>query len=528
MMLFDLELCSGRLWWAAYLAWATFLFLPGGSLGAPALQTPLEKARYARLSSAAEVASFLADLQRRNPPEAKHIVLGRSAGGRALDGLLISETLEALARSAPPAHRLRVMVVGSQHGTEFSGAEAVLMLARNLLEGPQHSLLADLEFILLPLANPDGREARRRKNDNGVNLSTDFSALTQPESRALLDALVLWRPDVFVDLHESGVFKAKTLARQGYMTNFETQLEIANNPNIDSAVAAFSRERIRPAALARVQQHGLKAANYIGEIIDINQRIMHGGLTLRNIRNRAGMEGAFSVLIENRLDAPHGTYPTLGNIGARADKQLQSVQDLLAICRAERDAIAVRSRAARKARQKANGEERVSLVARYAPVPGQKTIAVELQRIDNGKIETRSFRYFGRIVPSEELVLPAAYAITGNQERIREVLTRQHIEYEILREPRKCEATVQHIVSRELDAAPRGLASWQSKIKERETRVRLPAGTLWVDLRQPARRLVSLLLEPRSNSSLFEHPDFAPLVAPGEDFFVLRINNDCP
>ncbi|MDH3438934.1 MAG: hypothetical protein OEN48_18405, partial [Betaproteobacteria bacterium] len=179
-------------------------------------------------------------------------------------------------------------------------------------------------------------------------------------------------------------------------------------------------------------------------------------------------------------------------------------------------------------RQKASGEERVSLVARYAPVPGQKTIAVELQRIDNGKIETRSFSYFGRIVPSEELVLPAAYAITGNQERIREVLTRQHIQHKTLREPRKCEATVQHIVSRELDAAPRGLASWQSKIKERETRVRLPAGTLWVDLRQPARRLVSLLLEPRSNSSLFEHPDFAPLVAPGEDFFVLRINNDCP
>lgn len=512
---------------AAHLAGVIVFLLPSLSPGAPPLQTPFEKAGYARVSSVAEVARFLAALERRNRPEARHIVLGRSAGGRALDGLLVSKAPDTLARSAPPTHRLRVMIVGSQHGTEFSGAEAVLMLARNLLEGQERALLADLEFILLPLANPDGREARRRKNDDGVNLSTDFSALTQPESRALLDALVRWQPDVFIDLHESGVFKAKTLARQGYMTNFETQLEIANNPNIDAAVAEFSRERVRPAALARMQHLGLKATNYIGEIIDINQRIRHGGLTLRNIRNRAGMEGAFSIVIENRLDAPHGTYPTPGNIGVRTAKQLQSIQELLAICHAERDSIAARSRAARKARQQASGEERVSLVARYAPVPGDETISIKLQRIDNGQMETRSFPYFGRIVPSVELTLPAAYAITANQERIGEVLARQHIQHKTLREPRDCRVTVQHIVTREHDAAPRGLASWHSTIKERETLIRLPAGTLWVDLRQTRQRLASLLLEPRSNSSLFEHRDFAPLVKTGEDFFVLRIKNDC-
>jgi Zinc carboxypeptidase len=523
----DLERCFGRLKRTVRLAWVTLLLVPGPSLGAAALQTPLEKAGYAHLSSVAEVTTFLAALAQRNPRAARHIVLGRSAGGRPLDGLLISNGLDALASSAPPSGRLRVMIVGSQHGTETSGAEAVLMLSRNLLEGPEHALLADLEFILLPLGNPDGRAAGRRQNDNGVNLSTDFSALTQPESRALLDALVRWQPDVFIDLHESSVFKAKTLARQGYMTNFEAQFEIANNPNIDSAVAAFSRERVRPEALARVQRRGLKAENYIGEIIDINQPIMHGGLTLRNIRNRAGMEGAFSLLIENRLDSPQGTYPTPANIGARTAKQLLSVQELLAVCRAEREAIAGRSRAAHKAQEQAATKERVSLVARYAPLPDRDTISIELQRIDNGQLETRSFPYFGRIVPSDELVLPGAYAITAHQERIGEVLKRQHIGYETLPKSRQCQATVQHIVARELDAAPRGLASWQTTIDEREMRVRLPAGTLWIDLRQPRRRLASLLLEPRSNSSLFEHRDFAPLVTPGKDFFVLRINNDC-
>ncbi len=512
---------------AARVAGVIVFFLPGGAPGAAALQTPLEEARYERLSSTTAVTSFLAALERRNDQQARHIVLGRSAGGRPLDALLISQTLDTLAGAAPPAQRLRVMIAGSQHGTEQSGAEAILMLARNLLEGPEGDLLADLEFVLLPLANPDGRDARRRQNDNGVNLSTDFSALTQPESRALLDALVRWQPDVFVDLHESGVFKAKTLARQGYMTNFEAQFEIANHPNINAEVAEFSRVRVRPDALARVQRRGLKAANYIGEIIDINQPIMHGGLTLRNIRNRAGIEGAFSFLIESRLDAPHGTYPTPGNISSRTAKQLLSVRELHAACRAQRDAIAARSRAARKAQMRAGEDERVSLVARYAPVPGQETILIELQRIDNGRLEMHRFRYFGRTAPSNEFVLPAAYAIVANQDRIGEVLGRQHIQRETLREPRNCRATVQHIVTRERDAAPRGLASWQSTIEERETLVRLPAGTLWINLRQPRRHLASLLLEPRSNSSLFEHRDFAPLVKPGEDFFVLRINDEC-
>lgn len=501
--------------------------LPGWSPGATPLQTPMEETRYERLSTVGEVTRFLKALEQRDPRQAKHIVLGYSAGKRPLDALLVSGEIDTLASGAPPARFLRVLIAGSQHGTEASGGEALLMLSRNLLEGTERSLLQNLEFILLPLANPDGRAGTQRKNDNGINLSTDFSALTQPESRALLDALVRWQPDVFVDLHESGVFKEKTLARQGYMTNFETQVEVGNNPNIDGAIAGFSRERIRPATLARLQEKGLKATNYIGEIIDVDQRIRHGGLTLRNIRNRAGMEGAFSLLIESRLDPPHGTYPTPGNIRVRTAKQLLAVQELLAVCQSEHEAMAARSRAAHKALEEDTSDDRVSLVARYAPMPGKETISIDLRRIDNAQLEAHRFRYLGRIVASDELALPAAYAVTANQDRIGQVLERQHIEYQILHEPRQCQATLQHVVTRERDDAPRGLASWHSTIEERKESIRLQSGTLWIDLHQPRRRLASLLLEAQSNSSLFEHRDFSPLVKAGEDFFVVRINGDC-
>ena len=35
------------------------------------------------------------------------------------------------------------------------------------------------------------------------------------------------------------------------------------------------------------------------------------------------------------------------------------------------------------------------------------------------------------------------------------------------------------------------------------------------------------LLEPKSNSSLYEHRDYASLVVLGQDFFVLRIVQEC-
>jgi hypothetical protein len=507
---------------SAYAVGMMVLWLSAHGTGLPPLQTPLEESGYARLTSAAEVGSFLKTLERRDP-RARHAIIGISGEGRPLDALLVSESLEALAHGGTPGERLRIMIVGSLHGNEPAGGEAILMLARDLFDGPSRAMLAWIEFVLVPVGNPDGRDTGKRVNARGVNLS----ALTSPENRALVDALVRWQPDVFIDLHESTIYKPETLARQGYLTDFEAQIEIANNPNVDGAIRAFSRERIRPAIISRLKRQGLRANDYIGEIRDIRQPITHGSLTLRNLRNRAGMEGAFSLVVENRLDPPGGTYATPQNIGARTAKQLLSLRTVLSVCLAERREIAARSRIARTAWRKAEAGERVFLAAAYGPDPGHETIPIRLRRIADGALETRTFRYLPRIVPSEVLVLPAAYAITAHQETIGEILKRQHIRYDMLREPRDCRATVQRVEARKKAGSPQRRTNARFRIEEREASVRLPAGTLSISLRQPARRLIPLLLEPKSNSSLYEHRDYASLVVLGQDFFVLRIVQEC-
>ena len=508
--------------WAACSACAIILGLPSYATGAAFLRTPLEAREFARITSAAEAGDFLKAVENRDS-RARHAVVGVSTKGKPIDALFVSEALNALSGGGEPGERLRVMIVGSLHGTEPAGAEAILMLARDLVQASPRGLLEFIEFILVPVGNPDAYESGTRLGGARVNLS----ALTSPENRAIVDMIVRWRPDVFIDLHEATAYKPETLARQDYLTDFEAQIEIANNPNVDAAVRELSRERIRPAIILRLQRQGLRANDYIGEIREIGQPIAHGNLTVRNLRNRAGMEGAFSLLVENRLDPPGGNYPTPHNIRERTAKQLLSLRTVVRVCLAERREIAARSRAAQKAWRKENAGERVFLVATYALDPKRETVSIRLRRIADRQPENRTFPYRGHIAPSHALVLPGAYAITAHQDEIGVVLKRQHIRYDILREARECRATVLHVSAWDHTRSSLLPTSKRVDIEERIARVHLPAGSLWISLKQPERRLIPLLLEPQSNSSLYEHRDYAGLVTPGKDFFMLRMTGEC-
>lgn len=486
------------------------------------LRTPLEKSGYTRITSAAEVSSFLKTVEKVEP-RARRATIGVSTNGKPLDALFVSEALNALAGGGRPGQRLRVMVVGSVHGNEPAGGEAVLMLARDLVHASPRGLLGLMEFILVPVGNPDGRDSGVRVNPGTINLA----ALKSPENRALMDIIVRWQPDVFIDLHEATSYKPETLARQGYLTDFEVQIEVANNPNVDATIRALSADQLRPAILSRLRQDGLSASAYIREIRDIGQSITRGNLTVRNLRNRAAMSGAFSLLVETRLDPPGESYPTPNNIRARTTRQYLTLRTIILVCLAQYRDIAARSRAARTAWRQPKAAERVYLVARYAPDPKRNTISLPLRRIADGQVEQRTFPYLGRVVPSRAIELPNAYAIAAHQDALRPVLERQHIRFRVLREPRECRATVQEISVRQNTGSPPRRTSARIDIEDRDVVAHLPAGTLWIPLRQPARRLIPLLLEPGSNSSLYERGEYASLVEPGTDFFVLRIPGQC-
>ena len=482
--------------------------LTGLSAGAEPLPTPLEAVSYSRISTSAEMADYLRALAARHPDTAQVDVLGKSVEGRELVLLRLSKPAPA---ESPP--RPRVMIVGSQHGAaEPAGGEALLAIARELLEGDRRALLEDLDFLLLPNANPDGRDLGRRSNANRINLNIDFVKLTQPENRVLREALYHYQPHALLDSHESAVLKRQTLAKEGYLTDFNAQFEHSNNPAVPAALRRYAREDFLPAINARVSEGGLPAHRYIGEITRIGQPITHGGLTLRNFRNTTGMSGALAVLVETKLDSKEDPWPTYRNIKVRVERQLLCLRSFIDLVHERRANLVPLVEAARQALHR----EPLTLFAGYERDPAHPTVEIPMRRLDTRELEQVTFPDHRKQVDDQQIPFPPMIAITRHMDAIRPVLERHGIRHWELDEETGAEVIATRM------KVPANIVERAEVLAETRKTLVLEPGSLLIDTAQLGGRVVPLLLEPRSTSSIFRYPEFAALVKPEEEFFVYR------
>ncbi len=152
------------------------------------------------------IATSLALLLLGNPAgalEPEVLELGKSVDGRPIHARAWGQ--EAAAEA--------VLIVASIHGSEPAGTPLVERLEAWLAEHPEE--LADKRLAIVPLANPDGHARGERFNTRGVDLNRNFpagnrtekkvhgdTALSEPESRALMRALQVFDPARVVSLHQ--------------------------------------------------------------------------------------------------------------------------------------------------------------------------------------------------------------------------------------------------------------------------------------------------------------------------------------
>lgn len=80
----------------------------------------------------------------------------------------------------------RVVVVTGQHGHEKTGSYGLLYLIRDMLDNPMsdpilHYLRDNIEFAIIPVANPWGWNNNSRYNINGVNINRNFGSYNWAE-----------------------------------------------------------------------------------------------------------------------------------------------------------------------------------------------------------------------------------------------------------------------------------------------------------------------------------------------------------
>jgi hypothetical protein len=483
--------------------------------------TPLEKSAYMQQTSSSEISAFLSMLSHQYA-SAEKVAIAESELGNPIDALLVSSNLSLFKNRMLDDDKLTVMVLGSQHGTEPSGAEALLRVARDILKGTLGTYQEEMNFIFIPNCNPDGRNLKSRKNGNGVDINRNYMILSESESRGIINALHRWSPDVVLDVHEAAALKKKSLSREGYLMDFEAQFEAANNPNVDQHIRNYSFRRLLPQLIEQVEANGLPAQRYIKSIRSIHQPVTNGRLSLRILRNMAGMMGAFSFLLENRRDPSTGFYPTPQNIHVRVSKQYLCITAFLDCLRTHRDAIRAISRKARMRWKNPHNEAPLYLASRYVTDPSNPKMTLPLRRIDTGASIKHAFRYNGAVETRFALTtLPDAYIITSHQNLIQDILARHHVRYKRAKKSSKFVAHVKRIKRRIFEKISARQHQTRYVFKERKMDYQLRRGDIVVDLNQPARRIIPLFLELQSAGSIFNNDHYNSLVQDQKDFFVL-------
>lgn len=160
---------------------------------------------------------------------------GTSRQGRPLPLVIVSDPAIALGNT------VRVFIIARQHGTEASGTVACLALAQHFARSQgemERTLLQQLSFIMIPVANPDGMAAARRANAVGSDLNRSWGASAEPEVRAIKAAVQKYKPHALIDMHELPTSSSKPAFRDNFIQTIGRDSHLATDLTTDCSVTS--------------------------------------------------------------------------------------------------------------------------------------------------------------------------------------------------------------------------------------------------------------------------------------------------
>jgi murein tripeptide amidase MpaA len=159
---------------------ALMILLLAVPLWAQSMKTPAEESGWSRYTQYEDVTRFLQALDKASK-ETVVQVIGKTLDAKELPAanlylcIITEEGVEspkALNRKKPT-----FMITASQHGNEQSAKEAALRVIRDLATGELKPLLKQLNFLVIPQANPYGNFVDRRQNEQNLDLNRDHVKL---------------------------------------------------------------------------------------------------------------------------------------------------------------------------------------------------------------------------------------------------------------------------------------------------------------------------------------------------------------
>ena len=127
----------------------------------------------------------------------------RASAAKLMDPRTSDREAAQIAASDPAI----LWIAANVHGGEESGTDASLRVLYELADRSDcaaQRILDQAVVVILPIQNPDGREADSRRNAYGFDMNRDWFARTQPETDGKVELLRRYPGVLFIDAHEFG------------------------------------------------------------------------------------------------------------------------------------------------------------------------------------------------------------------------------------------------------------------------------------------------------------------------------------
>lgn len=255
--------------------------------------TPGLAAGRERYTSDDELQTWLDDLVRSDRRDGTQVI--RTEAGRSQRGV----PLHALRFSRGSGHPV-ALLVGQQHGDEPAGAEALMVVARELARGGFEAVLDVLDVVVLARANPDGAAWSTRVAADGVDINRDHLLLRTPEAQAQARLVRELAPIVVVDLHEHTV-AGRYVDKFNAVQRNDMLLQYTMTANYPQAwTQASERWFIEPMGDALTRAGLSHDWYYTNPTTPGDLHLSMGGLQPDTGRNVHGLKQSISILLESR------------------------------------------------------------------------------------------------------------------------------------------------------------------------------------------------------------------------------------
>lgn len=210
------------------------------------------------------------------------VEIGKDDDGSPIHLFVLSDGSGSTPDSIRASGKNILWITNGIHPGEPDGIDASLLLTQALLDSDQYmGLLANTAVCIVPVYNVSGARQRNstsrvnqegpveygfRGNARNLDLNRDFIKADARNTRALIDALNTWDPDVYFETHVSN----------GADHQYVMELLVTHPDKLDTNLRRFMQHRLMPRQSEWMEQRGHQMCPYFETLHDIPEQGLMG------------------------------------------------------------------------------------------------------------------------------------------------------------------------------------------------------------------------------------------------------------